>query len=217
MPSPSPVLLVHGLLAHRAMMWPLSRRLAARGFRTESFGYTSWRTSIEVLAHGLNRMLATREEGIHVVTHSMGGIILRAAQVLEPRTLGRVVMLAPPNEGSHVASMLGPALRHFVPSLDQLADREDSFVSKLPAEPPFECAIIAAARDHVVREASTHLSNEADHRVVPAGHGTLPFRRDVANDVVSFLSNGRFPTESEFVHRASSRARWAANGGPVGP
>jgi hypothetical protein len=55
-----------------------------------------------------------------------------------------------------------------------------------------ELGIIAAAYDRVVSVRNTHLESETDHVVLPSGHGQLLFRSDVAEQVLSFLRDGRF-------------------------
>ncbi len=190
-PRPT-VVLVHGLLAHPLTMWPLGRRLERAGFAVESFGYASWGHSIDAIAGRLARDVLRRTGPVHVVTHSMGAIVLRTAAANHALPLGRVVLLAPPNHGSPVATRLGSPLRRFLPALDQLADRPDSFVNSLPSEPPFEFGVIAAAGDHVVPEPSTHLPGERDHRVLPGRHGLLPFRGETAAEVVHFFRHGTF-------------------------
>jgi hypothetical protein len=72
-------------------------------------------------------------------------------------------------------------------SLHQLSDEADSYVNRLEAPTGVPVAIIAASRDRVVAVESTHLTTELEHRIVPSGHTTMLFRRDVAAHVVGFL------------------------------
>ncbi len=99
---------------------------------------------------------------IHVVTHSLGGIILRQALTLGvPAKLGRVVMLAPPNRGSAWARRMGPWLGRLVPALPQLSDAPGSLVNRLPAMPSaVQVAVIAAEHDGKCPLATTHLPGQ---------------------------------------------------------
>ena len=45
---------------------------------------------------------------MNFVTHSMGGIVVRTyLNKYQPDHLGRVVMIAPPNQGAYLADLLG--------------------------------------------------------------------------------------------------------------
>lgn len=190
------VVLVHGLAANRMVMAPLAKALGSFFGRVVNWGYSSLWSPIE--RHGqqlatLLRQLDGEVERVHVVTHSMGGIITRLALgEFAPGHLGRVVMVAPPNRGSHIASRLAPWLGRICPPIVQLADKTDSFVCKLPPPQVPELGVIAAASDFLVLEPSTRLGCETDHITLPGLHSSLLWRRETAEQVRHFLEHGRF-------------------------
>ena len=78
------ITLVHGFLANTLMLSLLGSRLRGHGYRTRAWGYRNMRCSILVHARKFTDTLRELDadpaiDSIHLVTHSMGGIIARAA------------------------------------------------------------------------------------------------------------------------------------------
>ena len=179
------------------LLEPLRRALQQQGFRAVNWRYRSLWGSIE--AHA--RQLAAKAneldqdaniERLHFVGHSMGAIVVRSALALaRPQKLGRVVLLAPPNRGARLADL---ALRLFgprIPAASELCSHPDSYVNRLAPAADLDCGIIAAAWDHAVSLASTHLPGERDHIILRSLH-TLPLHRHAPAQVGQFLREGRF-------------------------
>ena len=192
------VVLVHGLAAHRLVMQLIAQSLQEAFASVVNWGYPSLFSPIEQHGQKLAALLEELDqdgqyERIHLVGHSMGGIIGRLALThYTPRQFGRFVMIAPPNRGSHVARHLAPYLGRICPPLVQLADADESFVCSLPQPQIRELGIIAAQTDFLVLEPSTRLGCECDHIVLPGMHSSLLWRRETAEQVRHFLENGRF-------------------------
>ncbi|MHB1474608.1 MAG: lipase family alpha/beta hydrolase [Dermatophilaceae bacterium] len=79
----TPILLVHGMVDNRSVFALLRRGLRRRGFgRVVSINYSPWTTDVRVaaaqLAQEVEALVAeTGYERIHVVGHSLGGLIAR--------------------------------------------------------------------------------------------------------------------------------------------
>ncbi|WP_437190621.1 esterase/lipase family protein [Planctomicrobium sp. SH527] len=196
------IVLLHGLGASSWLLALLARRLRQQGYRVENWGYYSARQSLELLIpqfqtrfEELHQSIANDEGQLHIVAHSLGSIITRAVLTeIELPRLQRVVMLSPPNRGSHFATKVGPYLRWWTPLVDELSDREDSFVNRLQVKMPanLELGIIAAEWDYVLTEMTTHLECEVDHITMPSRHTGLVLRQSAARQILHFLEHGRF-------------------------
>lgn len=195
------VVLLHGLGAPRISMRALGVAARRRGFAYRNMGYPSLRGRIQEhalrLSHVLDELAATPNiEVVHLVTHSMGGIVARVSLASRhiPK-LGRMVMMAPPNAGSHVARLIAPNLGWLCKPLRQLSDQPSSYVNCLDdfrTLNNIQFGIIAAAYDAVVSPNSVRLEGQADHAVVNCRHGTLPWNQEAVELAFNFLEYGRF-------------------------
>ena len=191
------VVLVHGLAANRLVMWRIANRLRKLGYRVKNYGYFSISHTIPVHASRLSKSIDKLEhdpntERVHLVTHSMGCIIGRYL-LNEKRfeKLGRWVMLAPPNRGSHAATSLSPYLSLLCPPLPQLSDAPDSFVNQLGdfrKTNEVDFAVVEAAYDRVIDSSNVPLEGQSEYTVVKSHHGLLPWHSDAIEFVEHFLT-----------------------------
>ena len=190
------VILVHGFSASRLVMWPLAYRLRQDGFRVRQWSYLSLFGAIDSHAARFRRFLQSdlaNEQRIHIVAHSMGCIVVRAAlQGTTMCKLGRVVMLAPPNQGSPVADFVSRFLGWLVVPTRELASRPNSYVHRLDKSLNVEVGIIAAKYDLLIPVKNTELSDQAKHVVVAGTHNSILFSSDVGSKVSAFLQFGDF-------------------------
>ena len=195
------VVLVHGLAGSRLDMWPISRRLGRLGFAVNNWGYRSFGKSIESHAARLTGFLQNIDRQangseFYLVTHSMGGIIARTVfENCSFQNLERVVMLAPPNRGSHAARKMAPMFGWLTPSLQQLSDDPGSYVNRLSCSlnnDDFELGIVEATKDRVIAPGCVLLDGHHDFAQVDGHHGVLTWYGETARLVESFLIHGSF-------------------------
>lgn len=206
------VILLHGLARSYRSMNKLQAALKQADYHTVNIDYPSTHHRIETLSQDVIPKALARcpsDNKIHFVTHSLGGILLRF-YLLQHRidNLGRVVMLAPPNQGSQLAGWLQDYWlykRIFGPVGMQLGGDSSSLVKQLgPAN--FELGIIAGTRavnllfspflpkpnDGTVTVENTKLEGMADHISLPATHPLIMRNKQVIEQALYFLQRGQF-------------------------
>lgn len=208
------VVLLHGLGRTASSMRSMERALRREGYRVVNVSYPSTEQTIEEsatnsLAAILREHILDPEARVNFVTHSLGGIVLREYLAHHHiARLGRVVMLAPPNQGSEVVDHMknGWFYRWMTgPAGQELGTDPDSLPNRL-GPPNFKFGVIAGDRsvnpfnswwlpgkdDGKVTVASTQLEGMTELLTVHNSHTWLPARRAVIKATIRFLATGRF-------------------------
>jgi len=218
--SPDTVVLLHGLGRTAKSMTYIQERLTDAGYHVFNYDYESRKNEIDSLVTDLQQYLETccsrKESDLHFVTHSLGGILVRALIARErPENLGRVVMLSPPNKGSQTVDLLKdyPLFKKILgPASLQLGTDPESFPNRLgPAD--FELGIITGDRtidpvsswiipgvdDGKVAVENTKLEGMADFRIVNVSHAYIMENSEVVLEVINFLRDGSFINIGELL------------------
>lgn len=208
------VVLLHGLWRSNIAMWPIEEALLEAGYTVVNLDYPSTRASLAELAERhLAPAVTLCENSVqgptHLVSHSMGGIVIR--QFLQNHTLkhpGRVVMLSPPNQGAELAIafrdwplfdlIVGEAAASLSSdergALSQLqpisldtgiigGDRHNRWLST---------GLITEPHDGTVSLASMPLPEMKDFSIVPENHVSIRRSPEVHTRIIRFLESGRF-------------------------
>jgi triacylglycerol lipase len=188
-PQTTPILLLHGLVDNRSVFTRLRNSLARQGFGCLlSLNYPVITGDIPTAANNLAGVVdriceRTGFERLHIVGHSMGGLIGRyyVQRLAGDRQVDTLVTLATPHHGTAAARLVPYGI------VRQLRPGSDIVTELAEPAPGCRTRIVSIYSDHdaLVPQDSAHLEHpDLDVRnvLVPgAGHHTLPFdRRTVA-------------------------------------
>ena len=203
------VVLVHGAIVSGHEMFPMRRRLQKMGYGTRQF---HWRSIVGALEENLDKLAqfvaSTEADTLHVVGHSMGGVLTRLLfeRSPDPRP-GRLVAIGSPLTDCWTGRKFG-ALHPTLPWLagravrDYLAKEIDPVwrgkreMGVLAGTYPFGVGQVfrdfPTPSDGVVLLDETRLIGLTDHQSVRLNHfGMLLSKRCVAS-VARFLEGGHF-------------------------
>lgn len=212
------VMLLHGMGRSRRALSDMQAALAGQDWDVAAVSYPSTRRSISNHVVQFEAVLNNLQgyDQISFVTHSLGGVVVR--ELLAPRRASaehphgywrnhiqaeRVVMLAPPNQGSSFAQAVEDyAAYSWIFGETGLALTPQAMATVYVPQIPM--LIIAGARgsggafnpwldgpnDGVVRVEETHLRGEAEHLVVDNIHTFLMNDPASVRATIRFLAGG---------------------------
>ncbi len=223
---PKVVIVLHGLGRTRTAMKGLVQYLADNSeYSVLTFSYASTRSTLEQDARSLAHVLSHLDDNvqeIHFVAHSMGNLVVRhllgdqmeAAEGFGvDHRLGRIVMLAPPNNGAALARrfknnpvfqlVFGSGGREFSQHWEQL---QQHLIT-----PPCQFGIIAGGGkdgsgrnplldgndDLVVTVDETKLPGAHDFAVLPVAHTFIMDDDTVQQYTLRFLQHGYFQSQDQ--------------------
>ena len=188
------VILLHGLGRISSSMEPMAQYLNETGFKTVNIDYPSTKHDIETLSNLYLKPAVSKycndSDKIDFVTHSLGGIIVRHyLENNELENLGKVVMMAPPNQGTELADSLkeiGIVSWIMGPALSELGTDIASMPLSLP-EPDYDVYVIAGSDDGKVSIEEAKLKNMKGFLLVPSNHTFIMDKEEVQTAVKNFL------------------------------
>lgn len=189
----TPVLLLHGLFNNRASWFWLRLALRRNGFHNiVTMNLSSWHTEerltelvakkVDELRHGLG------VEKVHLIGHSMGGIIARNFIQLRggAAKIDRCVCLGSPHAGSKLAPFTVTTLgKVLVPNSDFLKRLAEAPV---PEGPQMTC--IYSSKDNMVLPVESARLHWAENILLDGmGHTSLIYRKPALKAVISALQD----------------------------
>jgi len=221
------VVLLHGLARTSESMSELEEALSERKYVVVNIDYPSREKKVEELAEiavreGVDKCKRKSAAPVNIVTHSLGGILVR--QYLEEHELPelkRVVMLGPPNGGSEVVDKLRDVSIFNIingPAGSQLGTASEDIPARLgPVD--FELGVIAGTKS-INPVLSTFLPDPDDGKVsvenakiegmcgfiaLPVSHTFMMKNDEVIRQVMYFLDKGIF-NAGESITRPCERS-----------
>lgn len=206
MPSRGEVVAVHGLWNRGPELFVLRRNLErALGLPVAQFRYSTMDSGLDEVVEALGEFVAARPgPEVHLVGHSLGGLLVLNALLAGGLPRGRAVLLGAPVNGSAAAA--GAARWPFAPRL--VGSLLPEALERAPYPAPVDRDVgsiagdvgvgvgrlvcrFAGPSDGTVAVAETKLPDRPHYRL-RATHTGLLFSREAAEAAARFLRSGRF-------------------------
>jgi triacylglycerol lipase len=194
----TPILLIHGLVDNRSIFTLLRRHLRRRGFgRVWTMNYRIWTTDLRAAARQLAASIEaicdqTGYERIHVIGHSMGGLVARyyVQRLNGDARVHTLVTLGTPHQGTRAARLFPRGVcGQLAPGSDLIAelaqpaeDCETRFVSFWSDIDALMSPKQAARLEHPDLLARNIL-------VRGVGHMSLPIDRRIVREITATLAH----------------------------
>lgn len=208
--SRTAIVLVHGLWNRGWSMTAMAKRLRARGHNVLVFSYSTRSDCLDGHANALYEFLnKNRTEELHLVGHSMGGlVILNLLSRFDDLPPGRVVLMGTPVKGASIVKRLeklpgqkiifGKSRDNLLQGFEQTPlEHETGMIRGTRA---LGLGRIAGKRDEpndgsiTVRE--TELDGLKDSVELEVAHSEMLVSAEVVEQVEQFLLHGQFKKEA---------------------
>jgi predicted alpha/beta hydrolase family esterase len=209
------VILIHGFSKNPKDMIPLENHLQLMGYECilpnlpltfKEFDFSA--LVLEEIIEEIMKENHDRDEKIHLVGHSTGGLVIRKliSQTKHAAKIGRCVLIATPNKGSklaNIATNIKPvaAIYRTLKSLNY----EYIAQSEFTPVPGIEIAAIGGNKNNLllgnligdvndgrVELRSVYYPELTDFIILPYGHNEIHHQGETAKWVDSFLRTGKF-------------------------
>jgi hypothetical protein len=207
------VVLVHGFIRNKRDMITLSNNLQRMGYNVLAVNLPTRFKSLEKCSELFEEKLIEISKGltdsqkIHLVGHSMGGLIIRSVLTKDLKiNLGRCVFIAPPNKGSKLADIAKAICKYSIEILKPLKSLINGGVNiPLSSLHKPEIGVIAGSKNNIllgvflskesdgkVEIESTKLDEMTDFIIQNYNHDEIHHKSETAELVHNFLQSGRF-------------------------
>ena len=207
MPDVDQVVVVHGLWMTGAEATLFRHRLAAHGYAVRQYHYHSGSATAATVLAGLRDEILRLGALVHLVGHSLGGLVIaRLLEAYPTLPVARVVLLGSPVNGSRAAAglvrlagsdwMFGPMASNELLDGRPRVWRHTAEVGVIAGTQSLGLGRLVCGldgpNDGTVAVAETRLEGATDHLELPVSHVGFMLSQGVVEATAHFLARGSF-------------------------